>query len=485
MRDEQHALPARLLRVIGATILDGGLFLAAGLLFIWLAGRQGIVLPNTFLAVGAVPALLALPLRLWSRTALAAERGLLIAQLAWWVGLAVIIRPIWPLTLAVGAAHAALSLAVAPRGFPLAWRLAAAWLLAVAAIVRLADYTPPGTVSFLLPLGVAALGALGLGLSLRLPRRLGLPAGRELETLAGQALQGQSALESVQAEYARFRAQAEVEIAHRTRALAQANAELQRALAAAEAAEKSKALAYRMLSHELRAPLTTIQGLIQAILSLADAGMTGWENGLLDDLRVIGEQAESLLQVVDDLLDLARARDGRLPCTAGVVNLGVLVHETVEAQRRLAAPGVEWRLHVEPAVRAWADPEHARRMVVNLVSNAVKYTTAGRIVVAVQTRQGWALLGVQDTGPGIPAERLAQVFEPFADGGNGPAPRPGFRSTGLGLPLTRALAHANGGEVVIESRTDGLQRGTSVWLRLPIPPDTDDEERRSTPERKM
>jgi signal transduction histidine kinase len=248
----------------------------------------------------------------------------------------------------------------------------------------------------------------------------------------------------------------EVRIAERTRQLAEANRRLRQKVEHLQASQATRIQMYRMLGHELRGPLTTMCSLVDVLV----ATLNGEEQ---KDAEVIRNQIDTLLVLVEDLLELARARDGSLSRSAERLDLAVLVQEEVEAQREAVAEDVKFHLRLAPAP-VEADRRDVERIITNLVGNAVKYTRRGVIAVTTGVEDGHTRFGVVDTGPGIPQDKLGSIFEPFAQV-NGVDPREGFGSSGLGLAITKALVERAGGAISVKSQ---VGEGSAFRVRLPV-----------------
>lgn len=234
------------------------------------------------------------------------------------------------------------------------------------------------------------------------------------------------------------------------------------------------------VAHELRTPLSTIRGWLEA----AEDGIVPADRPLISSLL---EEALLLQHVVDDLQDLAAADAGELRLHKGPVDLADLLRQVAGAHRgRADKAGVV--LAVDTADTAddlgdlHADPVRLRQAVGNLVSNAVRHTPAGGAVTLRARRTGGTVLvAVADTGAGIRSEDLPHVFDRFWR-----AEKSRSRSTGgsgLGLAIVRNLVHAHAGTVTVEST---LGAGSVFTLRLPVSAETsgagaDAEGRRGTP----
>ncbi|MGZ8378222.1 MAG: ATP-binding protein [Gemmatirosa sp.] len=264
------------------------------------------------------------------------------------------------------------------------------------------------------------------------------------------------------------------------------------ARATAEVAARAKSDFLATMSHELRTPINAVTGYAQ-LLELGVAGpVTEAQRGYLD--RVL-TSSRHLLGLVDDVLDLARLESGRMviervPGTVGPLTAGALALIASQA----AARGVRV---VEPApdtdARFVGDEHRVRQILVNLLTNAVKFTPAGGTVTvditsdvptgATGPRAGagpWVTIEVRDTGVGIPRALHDAVFEPFVQGDGSRTRTVG--GTGLGLAVSRGLARLMGGDLTLESEA-GRGAHFTLWLptRLPAPParEPDDAPRRT------
>lgn len=220
------------------------------------------------------------------------------------------------------------------------------------------------------------------------------------------------------------------------------------------------------VSHELRTPLTSILGNIDLLRRMGDDELS---------LQAIEDETRRMSRLVDDILLLAKADAGRLPLVEGKVELDTLLVEVYSQARVLSNEGVDVSLTVEDRASVFGDQDRLKQLVLNLVSNAVKYTTAGDTIDLVLRRveagpddpesvPGWAEVRVADSGPGIPAHDLPHIFDRFyrvdrsrARGKNGGA--------GLGLAIARWIAHAHGGQLSVQS-VEG--QGATFVLRLPL-----------------
>jgi two-component system cell cycle sensor histidine kinase PleC len=236
----------------------------------------------------------------------------------------------------------------------------------------------------------------------------------------------------------------------------------------AEAANASKTAFLANMSHELRTPLNAILGFSE-IISQECFGAVG--NARYKDYATdIHSSGAHLLSLINDLLDIAKIEAGRME---------ILPHP-LEAQRtfEIALKLIGFKagekrqtlnIHVDPnAPSLYADERALKQMLINLVSNAVKFTPeGGKIdVVASAAKGGGFQIMVRDNGPGIPAEKLANIFTPFNQVDNRYDRQAG--GTGLGLALVRGLAELHGGRAWLESE-EGM--GCSAYIVLPVKAD--------------
>lgn len=244
------------------------------------------------------------------------------------------------------------------------------------------------------------------------------------------------------------------------------NAALQRAHAAEQAAGELKARFLAYVSHELRTPL---QGILGVSAQLAERGDDGRE----PDLRVAGLRtaAQDLLRMVDELLDFSRIDSGRLSIRLEAFALRGLFEHVVEFVAPAAArKGIALRhaLADDLPARVVGDTLRLRQVVLNLMSNAIKFTDHGSVALhAGVTPHGSGVrlrVEVRDTGPGITSAALARLFQPFNRVSEpGAARREG---TGLGLVISRRIVEMLGGRLDVDS-TPGV--GSTFWFELDLP----------------
>ena len=313
------------------------------------------------------------------------------------------------------------------------------------------------------------------------------PAGSGLEALRIQNLDLLSALEDLKARQDDLvRANAELEETNRgvlalhaelSEELEQTNqgvvalyAELDEATRQLRAASESKTRFWAGVSHELRTPLNSVLGLARLLLDTAADGLTD-EQRL--QVELIRDSGATLLTLVNDLLDVARAEAGQIEVRFQLVDLGPLVERLSAALQPMVAEDVELVVDV-PRSRLVlrTDPALVERVVVKLLSNAVKFTPHGRVRCAGAQDGDTIEITVSDTGIGIPPEHQERVFEEFFQV---PGPLQRARAgTGLGLSYARRVATVLGGSLALDSEPG---RGTTLVLRLPVALGADGPER--------
>ncbi len=229
-----------------------------------------------------------------------------------------------------------------------------------------------------------------------------------------------------------------------------AEEELSRAKEAAEAANRAKSQFLASMSHELRTPLGAILGFSE--LMTRDPDLT---DGQRQSLAIINRSGEHLLDLINDVLDLAKIESGRTTLQEHAFDLHRVLADLADMFRlRAAAKGLELRMTVAADVpnQVLGDERKLRQTLINLLGNAVKFTAAGSVSLHVQ-RVGEEdpprlRFTVQDTGQGITAADLERIFEPFMQGVNDGATPEG---TGLGLPISREFARLMGGDLIVSS----------------------------------
>jgi signal transduction histidine kinase len=184
----------------------------------------------------------------------------------------------------------------------------------------------------------------------------------------------------------------------------------------------------------------------------------------LSDMEVMAAEGERLGRLVNDVLDLSKLEAGRLRLSFEPVDVAALVAGALQATSTLFQGRHILLVPDLPEVcpEAWGDKDRLLQVLVNLVSNAIKYTERGEIRVTVTASPGELVLSVRDAGAGIPPEELSHIFERFRQAGEAQKGRPS--GTGLGLPICRELVHLHRGRIWVESEP-GLGATFSFTLR--------------------
>lgn len=234
----------------------------------------------------------------------------------------------------------------------------------------------------------------------------------------------------------------------------------------AEAANRAKSEFLSRMSHEVRTPLNAIRGFTQLLVQRQDLADTHPESA--DYLRQILLSTELLSELVNDVLDLQQIEAGAITVSREAVSLADVVQQCAAMLEPMAARHeVLIDNRVEPGLQVWADRRRLQQVLGNLMSNAIKYNSTGGIVrlsLIPRQEQGHALC-VEDTGPGLNAEQLARLFQPFERLGQDTSR---IEGTGLGLIITRSLTEAMGGHLEIRSQPGD---GTRVYVTLPAADD--------------
>mgnify|MGYP000725032526 CR=1 FL=1 len=243
-------------------------------------------------------------------------------------------------------------------------------------------------------------------------------------------------------------------------ALQDENEDRRRAEAAARTAADTQARFLATMSHELRTPLNGVICAARLLEGPVDPGRHA------ELLGTLGTSAEGLLSLIDDILDYSRLEQNALPIEAVAVDLRRLLRQATDSLALVASQrGLRLTIDVDNSVpdAIVGDPTRLRQVVVNLVGNAIKFTKQGGVDVVARAQRGTLTIRVEDTGIGIEAAHLAQLFEPFTQADSSTSRR--FGGTGLGLAISRRLVHRMGGKLAVVSEV-GV--GTAFELCIPV-----------------
>lgn len=238
--------------------------------------------------------------------------------------------------------------------------------------------------------------------------------------------------------------------------------DLEKANLEAEKANKAKSAFLANMSHELRTPMTAVLGFAEILRAESN------EPGYIDKVDSISRNGKYLLALLDDILDLSKIEAGRL----GISKQSVDVPKAIDDVRslmdvRAADEGVplvfEWQTEVPKQITA--DRVRLRQVLVNLISNAIKFTDRGEVRVCVSLDQEKSLLSfaISDTGIGMTPDQLERIFHPFTQASPATAQR--FGGTGLGLTISKRLVDVMGGTIRVESQAG---QGSCFTVSLPV-----------------
>jgi signal transduction histidine kinase len=217
-----------------------------------------------------------------------------------------------------------------------------------------------------------------------------------------------------------------------------------------------------LVSHELRTPLTSIRGYLELVLD-EEAGDINDEQRRF--LKAVERNSLRLLRLVGDLLFVAQVDAGRLTLERAEVDVSALAADCVEAARPVAdQKSIDLFLETGPTEPLLADRGRLAQVLDNLVSNALKFTPeGGRVVLRAEVVDDHAVLEVEDSGMGIPADEQPRLFERFFRAAT--ATEQAIPGTGLGLAIVKAIVEAHGGRILVQSTQDA---GSTFRVELPL-----------------
>jgi adenylate cyclase len=236
------------------------------------------------------------------------------------------------------------------------------------------------------------------------------------------------------------------------------------ARALAEAASQHKSQFLASMSHELRTPLNAIIGLTEMMIT--NPARLGTEKAL-EPLQRVRRAGQHLLSLINEVLDLSKIEAGKLELSPEPLKVAPLIDEVIGTTAQLAEQNKN-RLVIEVPDElgpVMADPMRLRQILLNLLSNACKFTKAGEVALRarhVADERDWIEFAISDTGIGMTPEQLGKLFKEFSQADSLTARR--YGGTGLGLAITRKLAGMMGGDVTVTSEPG---QGSVFTLRLP------------------
>lgn len=254
-------------------------------------------------------------------------------------------------------------------------------------------------------------------------------------------------------------------LANANRQLALANERMASLRAIAEEAQRAKTAFVASVSHEFRTPLNMIIGLVDLMFESPEIYDVVLSPKMREDMEVVRRNCEHLSNMINDVLDLTQTETGQLALHREQVDLREIIESSVEAVRPLLE---KKQLSLQVTIpddlpRVYCDRTRIRQVILNLMSNAARFTEVGGITITVAHQDRQVQVSVEDTGPGIAPEDAGRIFEPFWQG-----TRPLWRDkggSGLGLSISKRFVELHGGRMWFES-TPGM--GTSFFFTLPI-----------------
>jgi signal transduction histidine kinase len=270
----------------------------------------------------------------------------------------------------------------------------------------------------------------------------------------------------------------------RSRQVEEHSLELEEAVYAAQAASRAKSTFLANMSHELRTPLNAIVGYSELLQEEVEEILA--DEQLIRDLQKINIAGKNLLAIVSDILDISKIEAGKIDLCLDAFDVPQLIQEVVTTLEplMLANRNVICLDYPEQIEMMTADLTKVRQILLNLLSNAAKFTENGHIILEVRinnpeentgeqvtlnstpvppSESSWILFRVRDTGIGMSADQIGHLFQPFVQGDDSTTRK--YGGTGLGLALVKKFCELMGGEIAVKSE---LGRGSVFEIALPL-----------------
>ena len=259
--------------------------------------------------------------------------------------------------------------------------------------------------------------------------------------------------------------QVQEDLIHANQELARLSDRLRAMYRVAEEARRAKEEFVSNVSHELRTPLNMIIGFSEMIPKLTQVYGAKLPAALLSDIAAIRRNSRHLAKMVDDVLDLSQVEAGKMALSKEWTSLRDTVDEAVLAVHALfESKGLDLETDIDPDVPdVFCDSTRIRQVILNLLSNAGRYTARGGVTVRSWSQDGEVIVSVTDSGPGIPRQAQERIFEPFHQLGSSPSR--GHKGSGLGLSISRRFVEMHGGKMWLESQ---VGTGTTFYFSLPL-----------------
>jgi|GEM_PF-1086643 len=263
-------------------------------------------------------------------------------------------------------------------------------------------------------------------------------------------------------ELSRYRDNLSELVKERTRQLEEANKNILQAKERAEDADRLKSAFLATMSHELRTPLNSIIGFTGILLQRLAGPLTGEQE---KQLGLVQYSARHLLDLINDVLDISKIEAGELKISAEPVDISASLRSVVRTMQPIAAEkGLQLEINEpeHPVGSVTGDKRRLEQVIMNLISNAIKFTEAGTISISIRNVSDRVEISVEDTGIGISEEDLTTIFRPFHQIDSGTTRR--HDGTGLGLSISKKLVELHGGDITVHST---IGKGSVFTILLP------------------